>query len=178
MILNEQEAQITSQILKKVFSADIAPDQIKGLQVHDTEAAQTVVIVTPFALYTLGKDYFRQLVTELKPVAVAAKKPVRQAQEVTRTSSDGVNSIWQVTGETGNVYLVSHNNRTGIARCGCKAATFGRSCYHASSVKQAATSADIWQESQDELALTLRNRPRRWLRCSGIALQQSAAFLP
>jgi hypothetical protein len=152
MIPSAIQAQITSQILKRVFGTDISPDQVKRLEVHQTESAETVVIVTPFALYTVGRDYFRQLVTELKPTiqeenrgsgritttAAAPTKPTRQIQEATCLQNNGTTSIWQVIGETGNLYLVSHNIVSGKTKCGCKAASFGRTCYHATTVKQVA----------------------------------------
>lgn len=152
MILTNAETQITSQILKRVFNADIAPDQIKDIQVHHVdEGIQTVVVVTSSALYSLGKDYFRELVGEFKPVAkLEPKKAVRQLQDVTLLNSNGANFIYQVIGETGNLYLVNYNSSTGYARCGCKSASFGRGCYHASSVKEFAA-ASTWQTVNNEL---------------------------
>lgn len=158
MILSASETQIVSHILKQVFDADVAPNQIRGIQIHSTELAESVVVVTDFALYTLGKDYFRQLVTELKPKHQSKSvttKPIREVQEVVCLQQDGVASIWQVVGDSGNLYLVSHNAVSGRTKCGCKAGSFGRSCYHATSVKEV---AGTWLHSNAELATYLEQQ--------------------
>ena len=94
MILDQQETKIVSQILKRVFGVDIAPSEVKGLQIHDTGVAQTVVIITPYALYTLGKAYFKELVTELKATIQAdAVTPTPKYQEYKTPAERGIPSL-------------------------------------------------------------------------------------
>ncbi len=148
----DRENEIISQIMFKVFGAEITPGQIKGLQAWD----ETVVVVTPYALYSLGKDYFRQLVEEIKGEAIQVEaqaeldqyieeqsicairadgKGSRQVQAVTLLDTKGFHSVWQVIGETGNPYLLMHSPN--YSRCSCKAGRYGRSCYHAKAVQDA-----------------------------------------
>jgi hypothetical protein len=166
MTLTPQESQIVRQILRTVFDCDA---DVCGIQIHD----ETVVIVTSYALYSLGKDYFRELVLAYKsevqaPVAV---KPVvsRRALSVTKNREFGANSIWQVIGETGNKYEVHHNSHSGSTRCQCKAAKFGRQCYHADAVVREAVGASLFTPSLRYKSPAARGIPPMQINCKSNA---------
>lgn len=119
--LTTDQKAIASKIIQTVFGVIRETSKIVGLRVY----GNTVEIVTADSLWTLGRDYFRQLVIQFK---AAATQPKRQVKTTIQLSD----RLWEVTGETGNSYLI-HNGR-----CTCKAAQHGRTCYHLSAVRAAA----------------------------------------
>lgn len=119
-LTNDQKI-ITAQILKEVFGATIDASQVVGLNIYET----TVHIITKVGgLWSLGRDYFRQLVLKFKAAAVKQPKQVKATVQLS-------DRLWEVTGQTGNSYLI-HNGR-----CTCKAAQYGRTCYHLKAVAAA-----------------------------------------
>lgn len=120
--LTADQKAIASQILKTVFGATIEPSQVVGLKVYETTVH---IITTVGGLWSLGRDYFKQLVTQFK--AAAAAQPKRQVKATVQLSD----RLYEVIGETGHSYLV-HNGR-----CTCKAAQYGRTCYHIKAVQAA-----------------------------------------
>jgi hypothetical protein len=99
--LSYTEKLIVSKVFKRVFDAAIEAAEIVGLKVYQ----DTVEIVTPWGIYSLGRDYFKQLVIEFKkPIKVRA-------------------NVYEVIGSTA-VYTIAHG------RCNCKASQFNRVCKH------------------------------------------------
>lgn len=121
--LTADQKAIASQIIKTVFGANYDASQIVGLRVYETTVE---IITTVGGIWSMGRDYFRSLVTQFK--AAAAAQPKRQPQATVQLSD----RLWEVTGQTGNSYLI-HNGR-----CTCKAAQYGRICYHLKAVQAAA----------------------------------------
>ena len=119
--LTDSQKAIASQILKTVFGAVRNASQILGLRVY----GNTVEIVTTDSLWTLGRDYFKSLVLQFKAATTQSKRQVKEAVQLS-------DRLWEVTGATGNSYLV-HNGR-----CTCTAAQYSRTCYHLSAVRAAA----------------------------------------
>lgn len=79
--LTADQKAIASQILKTVFGADYDASQVAGLRTYDN----TVEIVTTVGgIWTMGRDYFKQLVKQFK--AAAAAQPKRQPQAITQLS--------------------------------------------------------------------------------------------
>lgn len=73
--LTTEQKAIASQIIKTVFGAVREASQILGLRVYDN----TVEIVTADSLWTLGRDYFKQLVIQFKQQFQVAQPSDRQA---------------------------------------------------------------------------------------------------
>jgi hypothetical protein len=77
--LTTTEQSITVKVLTKVFGGSFIANQITGLLVE----GESVRIVVAGVIYSLGKAYFRQLVTAIKvalKVAVVHQQ-VKQAQQ-------------------------------------------------------------------------------------------------
>ena len=119
--LTTEQKAIASKILKAVFGANYDASEIVGLKVYEN-AVEIITAVGGF--WSMGRDYFKQLVLQFK---AAAAQPKRRVKAVVQLSD----RLWEVTGATGNSYLV-HNGR-----CTCKAAQHGRTCYHLSAVQAA-----------------------------------------
>ncbi len=120
--LTDSEKAIATQILKEVFGATLDASQIVGLKVYDTTIH---IITTVGGLWSLGRDYFKQLVLKFKAATTKQPKQVKATVQLS-------DHLWEVTGQTGNSYLI-HNGR-----CTCKAAQYGRTCYHVKAVRAAA----------------------------------------
>jgi hypothetical protein len=125
--LTADQKAIASQIIKTVFGAVRNASQIVCLRVY----GETVEIVTTDSLWTLGRDYFKTLVTQFK-AATAPKAVATQSKRQPQSTVQLSDRLWEVTGQTGNSYLI-HNGR-----CTCKAAQYGRTCYHLKAVQAAA----------------------------------------
>lgn len=121
--LTNSEKAIASQILKTVFDANYDASQVVGLRAYE---GTVEIITTVGGIWSMGRDYFKQLVTQFKAAATA--QPKRQVKATVQLSD----RLWEVTGQTGNSYLI-HNGR-----CTCKAAKYGRTCYHLKAVQAAA----------------------------------------
>lgn len=120
--LSDSEKAIASQILKTVFGADYDASQVVGLQVYETTVH---VITTVGGLWSMGRDYFRQLVVRFKAAATQSKRQVKAVVQLS-------DRLWEVTGSTGNSYLVRNG------QCTCMAAQYNRTCYHLKAVRSAA----------------------------------------
>lgn len=123
--LTADQKAIASQILKTVFGASYDASQIAGLRVYENAVE---IITTVGGIWSMGRDYFKQLVAQFKAAATTKTETKRQPQALNQLSD----RLWEVTGQTGNSYLI-HNGR-----CTCKAAQYGRTCYHLKAVQAAA----------------------------------------
>ncbi|HEY9598310.1 MAG TPA: hypothetical protein V6D33_11630 [Cyanophyceae cyanobacterium] len=124
--LTDSEKAIASQILKTVFGADYDASQVVGLQVYETTVH---VITTVGGIWSMGRDYFKQLVLRFKAVAAQVKRQVKAVVKAAVQLSD---RLWEVTGATGNSYLVRNG------QCTCTAAQYNRVCYHLKTVRAVA----------------------------------------
>ncbi|NEP60359.1 MAG: hypothetical protein F6K31_25710 [Symploca sp. SIO2G7] len=87
--LNYDELLIVQAIIKEVEGHHVEIDEIITFQAHhlevDGETVSTVLIKTTYALYSLGRDYFKQLVKKYKAIAVeAVEVAVQQEAEAVR----------------------------------------------------------------------------------------------
>lgn len=105
IVLTDSEKAIASQILKTVFGADYDASQIIGLRVYETTVH---VITTVGGLWSLGRDYFKQLVLRFKAAVTQVK---RQVKAVVKTVVQLSDRLWEVIGTTGNSYLI-HDGAT------------------------------------------------------------------
>ena len=77
--LTEAEQSITAKVLSKVFGSSFIASQITGLLVE----GESVRVIVRGVIYSLGKSYFRQLVTAIKAalkVAVVRQQATKIAQ--------------------------------------------------------------------------------------------------
>jgi hypothetical protein len=77
--LTTTEQTITAKVLTKVFGGSFIANQITGLLVE----GESVRVVVQGTIYSLGKSYFRQLVTAIKAALKVAtvNQQVKQAQQ-------------------------------------------------------------------------------------------------
>lgn len=120
--LSDSEKAIASQILKTVFGADYDASQVVGLKVYETTVH---VITTVGGLWSIGRDYFKQLVLQFKAAAAQVKRQVKAVVQLS-------DRLWEVTEATGNSYLVRNG------QCTCMAAQYNRVCYHLKTVRAVA----------------------------------------
>lgn len=113
--LTHEEKAITAQAIQQALGYSYKAEQIGTVTVH----AETVEILTPGGICAIGKAFFKQLVQQIK---AAAKE--RKVQSVTQLSD----KLYEVVGSTGNRYIVSGTS------CSCKAAKYGKTCYHVKAV--------------------------------------------
>lgn len=113
--LTHEEKAITAQAIQQALGYVYSAEQIGTVTVH----AETVEIMTPGGICAMGKAFFRQLVQQIK---AAAKQ--HKVKSVTQLSD----RLYKIIGSTGNRYIVSGTS------CSCKAAKYGRTCYHVKAV--------------------------------------------
>lgn len=72
--LTTDQSAITSKILETVFGTNYDTTEIVGLRVYETAVE---IITTTGGIWSMGRGYFRQLVTQFKAAATQAKRQVK-----------------------------------------------------------------------------------------------------
>lgn len=116
--LTANQKAIASQIIKMVFGAVRNVNQIVGLRVY----GETVEIVTTDSLWTMGLDYFKQLVTQFK--AATKPHPKQEVKAAAVQQPTGLKAGTVLLGDrivtTGNYVGQARINSISMARMGTK----------------------------------------------------------
>lgn len=129
--LTHEEKAIAAQAIQQALGLNYTAEEIGTVTVYE----ETIEIMTRGVISAMGKEYFFQLVQQIK----AAVKE-RKVQQVVQLSD----KLYEVVGSTGNRYIVSDS------RCSCKAAKYGRTCYHVKSVPAKKTYRPLTVEELEE----------------------------